>query len=541
MKNNIINIALSVFMLVFYASCVDDDFEIGALTYPSNIEVTSEVVGVTEETPNGDGSGLVNFTVTANNAMTYKFIFSDGFELVSHDGTAAHSFSKNGVNDYLVTVLAYGAGGTSANVATTVTVFSDFSDPEAEQLLTGGNSKTWYVAAAAPDHLGIGPADGVAPGAWYSAKPFEKDFVGCFYDDQMTFTMTGGGDIIYNYNNNGQTFVNQVYKPDFGESAGGDDTCYDYDSPVDMAVSLSPATSNYPGSRGTVINISNGGTISYYIGASSYEILSMDESSMHLRMIQGNAPGNAWYLKLSTTPPNQGPQEYESAFSNLVFEQEFEAGALNTSIWNYEIGNGEDGWGNQEAQYYTEDNVSVVEGNLVITAKAESTNGFDYSSSRITTKGNFEFTYGRVDVRAQLPSGGGVWPAIWMLGADFDQVGWPESGEIDIMEYKGNEPDVVHGTLHFPGNFGGDAITETTTVENAESEFHLYSVEWTEDKILFLVDNVVFHEFENTPDTPFNKDFFLILNVAMGGTFGGDIDAGFEESSMLVDYIRVYQ
>lgn len=548
MKNKILYLALFVFTLVFFASCVDDDYEVGALTYPTNIQVSSEVVGVTEETPNGDGSGTVNFTVSADNAMTYKFIYGDGFVDVSHDGTTTHSFSKNGVNDYLVTVVAYGAGGTSANATTSVTVFSNFSDPEAEQLLTGGSTKTWYVDAAALGHLGVGPAPSTEngwdqPGFWYAAQPFEKagsDASSCFYTDEMVFSMNASGGITYNYYNNGATFINVDYISQFG-GEGSSDACLPFESPVDMSVSLSPATSGFPDSRGTMINISDGGTISYYIGASSYEIISIDENSMLLRAIMGNNDFLAWYLRLTTTPPNQGPQEYESEFSQLIFEQEFEAGSLNESFWNYETGNGVDGWGNQEAQYYTEDNVSVVDGNLVITAKAESTNGFDYSSARINTKGKFEFQYGRVDVRAKLPSGGGVWPAIWMLGADFDVVGWPETGEIDIMEYKGNEPDVVHGSLHFPENFGGNAVTETTTVENAESEFHIYSVEWTEEKILFLVDNIVFHEFANSVDTPFNKDFFLILNVAMGGTFGGDIDAGFEESSMLVDYIRVYQ
>lgn len=548
MKNNIINTVLSVFMLVIYTSCVDDDFDIGAFTAPSNIEVTSQVMGVTEEMPYGDGSGRVNFSATAENAMTYKFVYSDGFSEVSHDGSASHSFNKNGVNDYLVTVIAYGAGGTSANTTTTVTVYSDFSDPEAEQLLTGGNSKTWYVAAAEPGHLALSPSstseDGWdVPGQWYSAAPYEKagsDASSCFYTDEMIFSMEENGDIIYNYDNKGATFVNVDYTTQFGGD-GSEDTCLPFESPADMNVSLSPASSGFPGSRGTMINIPGGGTISYYIGATSYEILSIDENTMHLRAIMGNNPALAWFLKLTTTPPNQGPQEFESEFSDLIFEQEFEAGTLNSNIWNYEIGNGDNGWGNQEAQYYTQDNVIVEDGNLVITAKAEPTNGFDYSSGRITTQDKFAFTYGRVDVRAKLPSGGGVWPAIWMLGSNIDEVSWPASGEIDIMEYKGNVPNEIHGSLHFPGNFGGDAVSQKTTIDNAETEFHVYSVEWTEDSIVFLVDNIAYHTFENTSDTPFHQDFFLILNVAMGGTFGGAIDPGFTESAMVVDYVRVFQ
>ena len=161
---------------------MDDDFDIGAINAPKIIDVTSEVVGVTEEMEFGDGSGMVNFEVTAENATTYKFIYNDGFTEVSHDGTTSHSFNRNGVNDYLVTVIAYGAGGTSANTTTSVTVFSNFSDPEAEQLLTGGNTKTWYVAAAEPGHLGVGNSTGdkLLEAQHYSASPYEKKGL-CFH------------------------------------------------------------------------------------------------------------------------------------------------------------------------------------------------------------------------------------------------------------------------------------------------------------------------------------------------------------------------
>ncbi|HSP83240.1 MAG TPA: family 16 glycosylhydrolase, partial [Gillisia sp.] len=540
---------LGTFMLFSFSSCVDDDFDIGQLTAPSNLTVNAEVVGASEEMPFGDGSGAVSFNASASNAMTYKFIYGDGFEEVSHSGRTTHSFNQNGVNDYTVTVIASGTGGVSTNTTTTVTVFSDFSDPEVKQLLTGGNSKTWYVAAAQPGHLGVGPASGEGSSSpiWYAAAPFEKAGSvesSCFYTDELTFSLQGE-DILYDYNNNGQTFFNASYAPDFG-GGGGADQCLDIDTGGVKNVSLSPSTSGLPAdvSRGTVINISGGGFMSYYIGASSYEILSITANTMHVRALMGNDPGLAWYLKFSTSQgedPGEEPEEFASEYNDLIWEQDFNtSGALDAAVWNFETGNN-NGWGNEEKQYYTANNAVVEDGNLVITAKAESNNGFDYTSSRVTTQEKFEFKYGRVEVRAKLPEGGGTWPAIWMLGSDFNEVGWPATGEIDIMEHKGNEPNKIHGTLHYPGRSGGDADGGTTTITNASSDFHIYTLEWSPERILFLVDGEVFHTFANNSTTAFNKEFFLILNVAMGGTFGGTIDPDFSESSMEVDYIKVYQ
>nr|WP_210423747.1 glycoside hydrolase family 16 protein [Croceivirga thetidis] len=164
-----------------------------------------------------------------------------------------------------------------------------------------------------------------------------------------------------------------------------------------------------------------------------------------------------------------------------------------------------------------------------------------YSSARIKSEGLQEFTYGRVETRAKLPTGGGTWPAIWMLGADYQTNPWPGAGEMDIMEHVGNNQDVVLGSTHDPNNFGGNSRTGTVTVEGASDEFHIYEMEWTQDSIMFAVDGVVFHSVTNDGTLPFNKDFFFILNVAMGGSLGGDIDPAFTESTMEVDYIRMYQ
>ena len=540
---NIKNIIFSLLLISFSVSCVEDDYELDKIIVPSNLEVSYEVVGQSAEMPDGDGSGIVNFTASANNAMTYKFVYSDGFTDVSSDGTASHNFNKNGVNDYTVTVVASGAGGASSSKITVVTVFSDFDDPETKQLLTGGNSKTWYVAASLPGHLGVGPSagDGFDGPIYYAAAPFEKTGNPCFYNDELTFSLENDN-IVYNHDNKGQTFFNASYNSDFG-GGGPDDQCLDLDVSGTKSVSLSPSTSGLPEDQttGTVLNISGGGFMSYYIGASSYEILSLSANSMHVRAVMGNEPGLAWYLKFTTSQGEEETEEFVSEFNDLFWEADFNTdGPLDPDTWNFETGNN-DGWGNNESQYYADDNAVLENGNLVITAKAESINGFNYSSSRITTKDKVEFKYGRIEARAKLPQGNGTWPAIWMLGATFPEESWPGVGEIDIMEHAGNRQNEIHGTLHYPGNSGGDADGDTKTILNASTEFHIYTVEWSAERIWFLVDGDVYHTFENNSTTPFNKDFFLIMNVAMGGTFGGSIDPAFSESSMEVDYIRVYQ
>ena len=543
---NLKNIFILLLLSTLGVSCVEEEYDLGEITSPSNLNISAQVVGQSEEMPYGDGSGTVNFSVTAENAMTYKFIYGEGVEEVSYDGNSTHSFNKNGVNEYTVNVIAYGTAGASANTTIEVTVFSDFSDPETELLLTGGSSKTWYVAVSQPAHLGVGPAtgDNMDNPSYYAAAPFEKageEISSCLYTDELTFSMNGEN-IVYNYNNNGRTFFNAAYAPDFG-GTGAEDECLEYDSEGTFNVSLSPSTSNLIGGQttGTAINFAEGGFMSYYIGASTYEILSIDENSMHVRAIMGNDPALAWYLKFTTSQEEEEePAEFETEYDELVWDQEFEE-PLDTNLWNFETGNGENGWGNQEKQYYTTENAEVVDGNLVITAKAEETNGFDYSSSRITTEDNYEFMYGRVEARAKLPEGAGTWPAIWMLGSNYAEVGWPDSGEIDIMEHVGNDQNTIHGTLHYPGRSGGNADGGTIEIENASSEFHIYTMEWSPERIVFLVDGEVYHTYTNNPDSPYHQEFFLILNVAMGGNFGGAIDPAFEESSMEIDYIRVYQ
>lgn len=218
-------------------------------------------------------------------------------------------------------------------------------------------------------------------------------------------------------------------------------------------------------------------------------------------------------------------------------------GAPDPNKWNYDLGNGSGGWGNQELQYYTArpENVKVQNGVLKITALKEAYNGFNYTSARLKTQGKFAFKYGKVEVSAKLPTGAGTWPAAWMLGNNITNAGWPACGEIDIMEQKGYEPNKIYGTLHYPGFSGGNANGGTTTIANASTQFHKYSVDWSASAIRIYVDDKLFHTVINSQSLPFNQDFFMLLNLAMGGTFGGTVDAGFTNATLEIDYIRVYK
>lgn len=230
----------------------------------------------------------------------------------------------------------------------------------------------------------------------------------------------------------------------------------------------------------------------------------------------------------------------------LIFEEQFDGPTLNESYWNYELGDGcpnNCGWGNNERQLYTKDNVSFRDGNLVITAAKVSTL---YYSGKITTTNKVEFQYGTVEVRAKLPIGQGIWPAIWMLGNDIGKIGWPASGEIDIMEYVGRKPHEIHTTLHTPDSHGNSKNTEVTTIETIEEGFHTYKCHWTKDKIEFFIDDSIIYTFnpniKNENTWPFDKPFYVILNLAIGGNFGGkEVDDSIFPQEFIIDYVKIYK
>lgn len=229
----------------------------------------------------------------------------------------------------------------------------------------------------------------------------------------------------------------------------------------------------------------------------------------------------------------------------LVWEENFNGKTLNKENWNIEIGDGcpNCGWGNNERQIYTDDNHKLSKGKLVITAKKE---GNQYTSTRITTKSKKEFKYGRFEARAKLPVGYGIWPAFWMLGSNISEVGWPKSGEIDILEYIGREPHMVFTTLHTQDSHGNSINTKKTKFQNIEKGFHVYALDWSKDKMEFFVDDVLVYTFnpkqkdQNT--WPFNQPFYFIINMAIGGDFGGPkVDDAIFPQDFIVDYVRVYQ
>lgn len=254
----------------------------------------------------------------------------------------------------------------------------------------------------------------------------------------------------------------------------------------------------------------------------------------------------------ATTAPTQAGRGDDGAFeSTPAWQDEFNyTGRPDPAKWSYDLGNN-DGWGNQELEQYTDrlDNAVVAGGVLTISARREQLAGHDYTSARLVSKGKGDFLYGRIVVRAKLPSGRGTWPAIWMLPTDWAYGGWPHSGEIDIMEQVGFDPDVIHFSAHTGAYYHiiGTQKTATRAIGSATTAFHRYRVDWTPDMIRGYIDDVPMFAFANEhngPEVwPFDKRFYLILNMAVGGFWGGQkgIDDTIFPASMQVDYVRVYR
>jgi beta-glucanase (GH16 family)/spore coat protein CotH len=259
----------------------------------------------------------------------------------------------------------------------------------------------------------------------------------------------------------------------------------------------------------------------------------------------------------NSTPdtPDTTPTSY--AGYSLAWSDEFNGTAVNESDWSFEIGRGSNGWGNAESQYYRKENATVANGLLTIEAKRQSFNGAEYTSSRLKTQGKRSFKYGRIDVRAKMPEGQGLWPAVWMLGESITSVGWPSSGEIDIMEMIGGSgrEDTIHGTIHYSnsGNshqYVGDSVSLASCLalgcpsSSFADAFHTFSIEWNSESITWFLDGVEFasQQITSSDRTEFHEDFFLLLNLAVGGQWPGYPDGSTTfPQQMQVDYVRVYQ
>ncbi len=232
------------------------------------------------------------------------------------------------------------------------------------------------------------------------------------------------------------------------------------------------------------------------------------------------------------------------ALPTLVWSDEFNVDGLpDPNKWGYDIGTGSGGWGNNELQYYTSraDNAVVLNGVLRIIAKKENYMGSAYTSARLLTQGKYSFKYGRIEVRAKFPTAVGTWPALWMLGNNISTVGWPACGEIDIAEHLGRDLNKIYGTLHYPGRSGGNANGNTLIIPDATTTFHNYIVDWSPTEIKIYVDAQLYHTVTNTSSIPFNHNFFILLNMAIGGNFGGSVDPAFNSATLEIDYVRVYQ
>ena len=272
----------------------------------------------------------------------------------------------------------------------------------------------------------------------------------------------------------------------------------------------------------------------------------------------------------NNSTPNNPTQSY--SFNNeLVWSDEFDQdGPVSQDKWNIEtIPPNNGSWWNGELQFYTdkEDNIRVEEGLLKITAKYESYEGKNYTSARINTQDKFEFTYGRVEMRAKLPNWEGMWPAFWLLGANIDEIGWPNCGELDILEHgdyvkdsTSNDPGLISSAVHYgpqdysrhttfvPGKIFFDTgqerfIRSEKIIEKPFEEYHTYSMQWSPDKIQFFIDDEMHLEFPmQSQHSPFDKPFFLLLNLAVGGHWtDGYVASGFTEATYEIDYVRVYQ
>lgn len=262
----------------------------------------------------------------------------------------------------------------------------------------------------------------------------------------------------------------------------------------------------------------------------------------------GNPTATATAVSPTSTPAPTATPSNGSYL--LVWSDEFNGTSINPNNWTYDIGWGQNGWGNAELQYYTDrpENARVENGMLLIEARQERFRAQEYTSARLKTEGLQEWTYGRIEARIKVPYGQGIWPAFWTLGNNIDTVSWPQSGELDIMEHIGSEPSTVYGTVHGPGYSGANGIGGNYTLpagQQLKDDFHIFAVEWEPAEIRWYIDNTLYATV--TPDDVpgewvFDHPFFIIMNIAVGGYWPGYPDATTTfPQVMMVDYVRVYQ
>ena len=401
MKNikNIYIVLLS--MTIAFLGCQEKEYEFGDIIAPSSIVINAEVIGQDVNDPdlaNGDGSGTVKFTVSADNASSYVYYFN-GVAEASPSGILSKRFSKVGTNIYTVVVKANGTGGVSTTKSMDIEVYSSFTDLEAENFLSGaniGDSKKWYWQADANLHVGLGPVtddygngEFAYEGWWNEIKAWDSEKA-CMYGNEFVFTRTTNG--LTFEQTMGPAFVPGTYAEAIGIAG---DQCHDETVATNMfgikSVSFGPSTSKaaIEGTygedaqgqpkpyRGTTFDISDGGFMGWLVGSGTYDIISVSDDELIVRIIQAG-DGFAWYHKFTSTKPTQ---DAGYVYNDLVWEDDFNTdGAPDATNWDYDLGAG--GWGNGEVQTYTNsaENAKVLDGSLIITAKADGSGG--YTSAR---------------------------------------------------------------------------------------------------------------------------------------------------------------
>jgi hypothetical protein len=530
------------FLLIFlvFMACQEDEPGLTTLLVPTNLSIATDIAS--------DQSGIVSVTVTADNALNIHVIFKENNEpvVVRPGEPATFQYTQSGQYSQIITVVAYGAGGTASSESISIDLdVRLLIDPSILQKLAGDGTKRWVWNKEETGHWGADAAfneqnDG------FQAPP--NSLNPCAYDDVLVFSYDANDTYSYQLETgaNDETLVGwadvQYFFPDATPQQFVDE-CRDISTSNSTAVRTIDTDTSFlvvEEDGEFYLEVENS-TLSFWSGATRYKIIELTDDFLSVRGDHQPILESieiAYYHQFR--PEDYDPDAaFQSEFNTLFWSEEFDvAGAPDPAIWNYDLG---DLGFNNEEQIYTNDpsNIIVEDDLLKITAIADGSGG--YTSARIQTLDNFEFQYGRVEIRAKLPAGGGTWPALWMLGGDILTNPWPAAGEIDIMEHVGNNQDVILGSTHDPNNFAGNSRSVTTTVPGASDDFHLYGIEWTAGEITFLIDNEPYGTLENNGSLPFNKDFFFILNVAMGGDLGGTIDPAFTQSTMEVDYIRVYQ
>ena len=498
---------------------------------PSELSLSVNVIGADDNQPNGDGFGVVEFTASATNGVSYSFRFGTGDSKTS-SGTVQYTYTEVGTKTYDVKVLAYSSTNNYISIDKKITVYVK-PDSEASllELLAGGSSKTWKINAAQDAHFSNGVQDKKYSTYW-EASAFSKNNSG-FYDDQYTFYVDG----TYKHKTNNTVFGKASHLTnDFGSTSQSSNAQGEIEN-YNLADYQTTFVAKKDGEE-KKLEINGKGFIGFYVGQQNYTIECHDSNNIYLRAID-ESENIAWYVWLTAKEVSDiNPKDQ---FTNLIWSDEFdEPGTLDSSKWVHEVG---DSWYNNEVQSYTSrlENSKVEDGKLKIIAKKESYNGNNYTSARIISNTKMDFTYGRVDIKAKVPGTKGTWPALWLLGSNFRTVEWPKCGEMDILEAAQSNNFKVQSTVHHPDNYGEGDTNITNEYTDITENFHIYSLVWTKQALTFYVDDKPHHIVGNSCALPFNWNQFIILNVAMGGTMGGEIASNFVSDSMEIEYVRIYQ